>query len=93
VGDLSLERDDTPVTHGDLYCIPCSSGSDQYATNETRPLSFVAPVFAFSGIARPASFLPPLEFTLGKELRIYSDHHPYDKNDPVNIFRRPPMLR
>jgi len=62
------------------------------ATNETRPLSSLSrtPVFAFSGIARPASFLCLLE-SLGavvKSSSAYPDHHAYDKNDLADIFQR-----
>lgn len=62
------------------------------ATNETRPLSSLRRtlVFAFSGIARPASFLSLLE-SLGavvKSSNTYPDHHAYDKNDLANIFRQ-----
>jgi len=61
-------------------------------TNETRPLSSLrgTTVFAFSGIARPASFLSLLE-SLGAEVKsscTYPDHHGYDKNDLANIFRQ-----
>jgi tetraacyldisaccharide 4'-kinase len=62
------------------------------ATNETRPLSSLcnAAVFAFSGIARPASFLSLLE-SLGavvKRSGIYPDHYAYDKSDLADIFRQ-----
>ena len=62
------------------------------ATNETRPLSSLrrTPVFAFSGIARPVSFLSLLE-SLGavvKNSGTYPDHYVYDKNDLANIFRQ-----
>jgi len=62
------------------------------ATNETRPLSSLrgTSVFAFSGIARPASFLTLLE-SLGavvKSSSTYPDHYAYEKNDLANIFRQ-----
>ena len=62
------------------------------ATNETRPLLSLrgTPVFAFSGIARPASFLSLLE-SLGavvKSSGAYPDHYVYDKNDLANIFQQ-----
>jgi tetraacyldisaccharide 4'-kinase len=62
------------------------------ATNETRPLSSLqrTTVFAFSGIARPASFLSLLE-SLGADIkssRTYADHYVYDKNDLADIFRQ-----
>ncbi|OGW33388.1 MAG: tetraacyldisaccharide 4'-kinase [Nitrospirae bacterium GWC2_56_14] len=62
------------------------------ATNETRPLSSLQriAVCAFSGIARPASFLSLLQ-SLGavvKCSRTYPDHHVYDKNDLANIFQQ-----
>ena len=47
-------------------------------------------VFAFSGIARPASFLSLLD-SLGavvKSSRTYPDHYVYEKNDLANIFRQ-----
>lgn len=62
------------------------------ATNETRPLSSLrgTTVFAFSGIARPASFLSLLE-SLGAVVKsscAYPDHYVYEKNDLANIFRQ-----
>jgi tetraacyldisaccharide 4'-kinase len=62
------------------------------ATNETRALSSLdrTPVLAFSGIARPASFLSLLG-SLGAVVKsscTYPDHYLYTKNDLANIFRR-----
>jgi tetraacyldisaccharide 4'-kinase len=62
------------------------------ATNETRPLSSLrhTTVYAFSGIARPASFLSLLE-SLGavvKNYGSYPDHYVYVKNDLANIFKQ-----
>ncbi len=62
------------------------------ATNETRQLSSLlnATVFAFSGVARPASFLSLLE-SLGavvKNARSFPDHHVYSKHDLAEIFRQ-----
>jgi tetraacyldisaccharide 4'-kinase len=62
------------------------------ATNETRPLSSLhrATVFAFSGIARPASFLSLLE-SLGAVVKSscsYPDHYRYGKNDLASIFKQ-----
>jgi len=61
------------------------------ASGETRPLSTLngAAVFAFAGIARPAS-LASLLGSLGavvKGTAWYADHHPYTKSDIARVFQ------
>ena len=61
-------------------------------TNETKALSALkgSPVFAFSGIARPASFTSLLR-SLGAEVKAetsYPDHYQYKKSDLAAIYQK-----
>jgi len=61
-------------------------------SNDLKPLSALrgTAVAAFSGIARPASFLGMLR-SLGAEIRseiVFPDHHEYQKTDLAHIFQQ-----